>query len=53
MYLMYLKEKKSGTIKDYGYANGRKNCEISSNGDASSLMVVIEYVLLTCVVEAE
>ena len=52
-YLMFLKEKRTGTIKARGCADGRKQRIYTSKEDASSPTVSIESVFLTSVIDAK
>jgi hypothetical protein len=52
-YLMFLKQKRDGTVKGRGCADGRKQREHTSKEEASSTTVVIESVLLSCVINAK
>ena len=51
-YLMFLKEKRCGTIKGRGCADGRKQREFTSKDEASAPTVSIEGVFLSCVIDA-
>ena len=51
-YLMFLKQKRTGQIKGWGCANGRKQRLYTPKDDASSPMVATESVLLSCVIDA-
>jgi hypothetical protein len=51
-YLMFLKQKRNGTIKGRGCADGRKQREYTNKEDASSPTVAIESVMLSCVIDA-
>jgi Reverse transcriptase (RNA-dependent DNA polymerase) len=51
-YLMFLKEKRDGTIKGRGCADGRKQREYTNKEEASSPTVAIESVFLTSVIDA-
>ena len=50
--LMFIKEKRNGTIKARGYADGRKQCKKYSNADATSPTVSTEAVLISAVINA-
>jgi Reverse transcriptase (RNA-dependent DNA polymerase) len=50
--LMFLKEKRNGTIKGRGCADGRKQRLYTAKEDASSPTVAIESVMLSCVIDA-
>jgi hypothetical protein len=51
-YLMFLKEKRCGTIKGRGCADGRSQREYMSKEETSSLTVATEALILTCVIDA-
>jgi hypothetical protein len=51
-YLMFLKEKRCGTIKGRGCADGRPQREYMSKEETSSPTVATEALLLTCVIDA-
>jgi hypothetical protein len=51
-YLMFLKEKRSGTIKARGCADGRPQRDYMSKKETSSPTVATEALILTCVVDA-
>ena len=51
-YLMFLKEKRCGTIKGRGCADGRKQRDYMSKNDTSSPTVATEALLLSCVIDA-
>ena len=51
-YLMFLKQKRNGTIKGRGCADGRKQRAYTAKEDASSPTVAIESVMLSCVIDA-
>jgi hypothetical protein len=51
-YLMFLKEKRCGTIKGRGCADGRKQREHISKDETSSPTVAIESVMLSCTIDA-
>jgi hypothetical protein len=51
-YLMFLKEKRSGTIKGRGCADGRPQREYMSKQETSSPTVATEALILTCVIDA-
>jgi hypothetical protein len=51
-YLMFLKEKRSGTIKGQGCADGRPQRDYMSKKETSSPTVATEALLLTCTVDA-
>ena len=51
-YLMFLKKKRSGKIKGWGCADGRKQRLYASKDDVSSPTVATEALLLTCLVDA-
>jgi hypothetical protein len=50
--LMYLTEKRNGTIKVRGCADGRKQRLYTAKEDASSPTVSIEAVMLSCTIDA-
>ncbi len=52
-YLMFLKQKRNGTIKGRGCADGRKQRPYTAKEDASSSTVTIESVMLSCVIDAK
>jgi len=52
-YLMFLKEKRDGTIKARGCADGRPQRIYTSKEDASSPTVSIEAMMLSCAVDAK
>jgi hypothetical protein len=52
-YLMFLKQKRNGTIKGRGCADGRKQREYTTKEEASSPTVAIESVMLSCVIDAK
>ena len=51
-YLMFLKEKRGGTIKGRGCADGRKQRVYISKDQASAPTVATESLLLTCLIDA-
>jgi hypothetical protein len=51
-YLMFLKEKRCGTIKGRGCADGRSQREYMSKQETSSPTVATESLILTCVINA-
>ena len=51
--LIFIKEKRDGTLKGRTCANGRKQCGHVKKEDAASPTVSLETVLLTCVMEAK
>ena len=51
--LIFLKEKKDGTIKGCACDDGRKQRVDAKKGDATSLTVSIEAVLITAVIDAK
>ena len=51
-YLMFLKEKRDGTIKGRGCADGRKQRPYTTKEEASSPTVAIESVLISCTIDA-
>jgi hypothetical protein len=52
-YLMFLKQKRDGTIKGRGCADGRKQRAHTTKEEASSPTVAIESVMLSCVIDAK
>ena len=52
-YLMFLKEKRAGSIKARGCADGRPQSIYTNNEDASSPTVSIEAMVLSCAVDAK
>ena len=52
-YLMFLKQKRNGTIKGRGCADGRKQRAYTTKEEASSPTVAIESVMLSCVIDAK
>jgi len=50
--LMFLKEKKDGTVKARACADGRKQRETTAEEDAASPTVSIESFFMTCAIEA-
>ena len=50
--LMFLKEKKDGTIKTRACVDGRKQRDTTAEGDAASHTVSIELSFMTCTIEA-
>lgn len=51
-YLMYLKEKRNGTIKTCGCADGRKQCLWTDKCETSLPTVALGSLILTCVIDA-
>jgi hypothetical protein len=51
-YLMFLKEKRCGTIKGRGCADGRPHCDYMTKQKTSSPTVATEALMLTCVIDA-
>jgi Reverse transcriptase (RNA-dependent DNA polymerase) len=51
-YLMFLSEKRNGTIKGRGCADGRKQRPYTTKEESSSPTVAIESVLLSCTIDA-
>ena len=49
---MFLKQKRNGTIKGRGCADGRKQRQYTTKEEASSPTVAIESVMLSCVLGA-
>ena len=52
-YLMFLKQKRNGTIKGRGCADGRKQRATTTKEEASSPTVAIESVMLSSVIDAK
>jgi len=52
-YLMFIKEKRDGTIKAKGCADGRSMQEYTDKVDTSSPTVSLEAMLLTCATDAK
>jgi hypothetical protein len=52
-YLMFLKQKRNGTIKGRGCADGRKQQDYITKEDASSPTVSIESVMISTVIDAK
>jgi hypothetical protein len=52
-YLMFLKQKRNGTIKGRGCADGRKQRDYTTKEEASSPTVAVEALLLSCVIDAQ
>jgi hypothetical protein len=46
-YLMFLKEKRNGSIKSRGCADGRSQCKYIDKADTSSPLEALEAMLLT------
>ena len=51
-YLMFLKEKRCGTIKGRGCADGRSQRGYMTKEETSSPTVATEALILTCVIDA-
>ena len=51
-YLMFLKEKRNGTIKGRGCADGRKQRLYKTKAETSSPTVSIESLILSCLIDA-
>ena len=51
-YLMFLKEKRCGTIKGRGCADGRKQRDYMTKQETSAPTVATEALILTCVIDA-
>jgi hypothetical protein len=51
-YLMFLKEKRCGTIKGRGYAEGRSQRSYMTKEETSSPTVATEALILACVIDA-
>ncbi|KAI2512928.1 Reverse transcriptase (RNA-dependent DNA polymerase) [Fragilaria crotonensis] len=52
-YLMFLKQKRDGTVKGRGCADGRKQRSYTTKEEASSPTVATESVMLSCTIDAE
>ncbi len=52
-YLMFLKQKRNGSIKGRGCADGRKQRSHTTKEEASSPTVAIESVMLSCTIDAK
>ena len=52
-YLMFLKEKRNGTIKGCGCADDRKQREYINKEEASSPTVAVESVMISCTIDAK
>ena len=52
-YLMFLKEKRDGTIKARGCANGRSQREYTTISDTSSPTVSLEAMMMSCAIDAK
>lgn len=52
-YLMFLKEKRNGTVKGRGCADGHKQRATATQEEASSPTVAIESVMLSCIINAK
>ena len=50
--LMFLKEKRDGSIKGRACTDGRKQCETSTKSEATSPTVALESVLFTATIDA-
>jgi hypothetical protein len=51
-YLMFLKQKRDGTVKGRGCADGRKQRPYTTKEEASSPTVATESVMLSCTIDA-
>jgi len=51
-YLMFLKEKREGTIKARGCANRRGQCEYTTKADSSSPTVSLKAMMMLCPIDA-
>ena len=52
-YLMFLKQKRDGTVKGRGCADGRKQRPYTTKEEASSPTVATESVMLSCTIDAK
>jgi len=52
-YLMFLKEKRYGTIKARGFADGRPQRVYTSKEDTSSPTISIKAMMLSCAIDAK
>jgi hypothetical protein len=52
-YLMFLKQKRCGTIKGRGCADGRKQCLYKGKDETSAPTVAPESLMLTCTIDAK
>ena len=52
-YLMFLKEKRDGTIKARGCADGRSQREYTTKSDTSSPTVSLEAMMISCAIDAK
>ena len=52
-YLMFIKEKRDGAVKPRGCADGRPQRQYTNKGDASSLMVSLEAMMMSCCIDAK
>ena len=52
-YLMFLKEKRDGTIKARGCADGRSQREYTTKSDTSSPTVSLEAMMMSCTIVAK
>jgi len=52
-YLMFLKEKRDGTIKARGCAGGRSQQEYTTKSDTSSPTVSMESMMMSCTIDAK
>ena len=52
-YLMFLKEKRDGSIIARGCADGRSQCKYNNMVDTNSPTVSLEAMLLTCVMDTK
>jgi len=51
-YLMFLKEKRDGTIKARGCADGRSQHEYTTKAETSSPTVSLEAMMMSCAIDA-
>jgi len=52
-YLMFIKEKRDGAVKARGCADRRPQRQYTEKGDASSPMVSLEAMMMSCCIEAK
>jgi len=52
-YLMFLKEKRDGTIKARGCADGRSQREYTTKSNTSSPTVSLEAMMMSCAIDAK
>jgi len=51
-YLMFLKEKRDGTIKVRGCANGRSQCEYTTKAETSLPTLSLKPMMMSCAIDA-